>query len=75
MVTYTNHSVAHFVGLCRMIYYILRVCVVMILISLILLSMKIIVLCVVYMRISYALSLYLTPHFSKVVESRYGMTL
>jgi hypothetical protein len=26
MVTYTNHSVAHFVGLYRMIYYILRVC-------------------------------------------------
>jgi hypothetical protein len=26
MVTYTNHSIAHFMGLYRMIYYILRVC-------------------------------------------------
>jgi hypothetical protein len=25
MVTYTNHSVAHFVGLYKIIYYILRV--------------------------------------------------
>ena len=31
MVTYTNHSVAHFVGLYRMIYYILGYVVVMIL--------------------------------------------
>jgi hypothetical protein len=50
MVTYINHSVAHFVGLYRMIYYILRVCVVMILISLTLLSMKIILFCVVQMK-------------------------
>jgi hypothetical protein len=47
MVTYTNHSVAHFVGLYRMINYILRVCGGHDFISLTLLSMEITLLCVV----------------------------
>jgi hypothetical protein len=47
MVTYTNHSIVHFVGLYRMIYYILKVCGGHDFISLTLLSIKIILLCVV----------------------------
>jgi hypothetical protein len=50
MVTYTNHSIVHFVGLYRMIYYILRVCGGHDFISLTLLSMEIILLCVVQMK-------------------------
>jgi hypothetical protein len=47
MVTYTNHSIVHFVGLYRMIYYILRICGGHEFLSLTLLSIKIILLCVV----------------------------
>jgi hypothetical protein len=62
------HTSVHFVGLYRMIYYILKVCGGHDFISLTLLSMKIIYFVLFRWKTSYELSLYLTSHFKCVRE-------